>query len=599
VRKTSRGFTLIENLTTLGAIALFLAAIVLVIHFSTVNVANAATQNRAAANMAQLIENLETDAGSSVAVFLPAKTALGAMNTAGQEVDFFSMTAQRTPDVVGYLFIPGATGQPGRIQKYVYDKPNGTPTAVGAPLTGFTAMTAQTIEADTLTDPMFGGRPPKRHDYPTGYFGVTAGNHLTDVRLSAVGLNNATETRMVELLPAVMPSGIHVVTARWTPPPTGLTVSPNPLVIVGTGASNARSFVAQDNPFYIGALSVTGSTCGSNASYTPASSTPAGTGGKLPYSVTPNAYGTCTITVADQFGQTAVETVQIAAGGFTTNPAAILFPAPGTALASVPTPHVFNVAEVINGLLGGGVAQAAGSCSTARAYSTWGGSFASSTPAGALTDAQGAAMTDANGCFIEQPRIVARKPGFSGAFQQATTCGTYITGSWLNSQGNGPSATMLLTARAATPAGCAMQVSDGSSSPQSTQLAVVGCGSRQTLENNGACGMPSVGGTNTSTDNGTGGCDPGTEAYSGGSSSTTYGMPPTPYATGTTDVNGNFVVTGNAPGSAYYTITSTTVTYTYTFTGMPRPHCVMYTKNQSNIKNVPFTVWPDLKITKP
>lgn|GEM_PF-3343449 len=339
-----RGFTLIETLIALGIILALVVAIVIVSRAFMNGAAGAATQQRSSTNEALLMGILRADAASSIAIFVPTNTALGTPNTAGNEVDFFSRRADRTPEVYGFLYVPGSNGQPGYVQEYTYDKPNGTATSYGTPLKGFTGLTATSISADELNDPMFTS-PPKRHDIPTGYAGVIAGNHVTRVRLSAIAANNKIETRFAELMAGILPSGVKVVTARWTPQPSrALTVSPNPLNFTAPTGVPAQSFNANDDLFYVGDFLLT-SNCGGIVSVTPSGTVSlardGSSGGQAQYSVLPNpalsSTSSCTITISDQFGQSASEVVTVSAasppGAIDVEPAKVKIPYPGTALS--------------------------------------------------------------------------------------------------------------------------------------------------------------------------------------------------------------------------------------------------------------------------
>jgi prepilin-type N-terminal cleavage/methylation domain-containing protein len=338
-----RGFTLIETLVAMGIILALVVAVVIASRAFMNGAAAAATQQRSSLNEARLLDMLRADAASSIAIFVPTNTALGTSNSAGNEVDFFSRRADRTPEVYGFLFVAGSNGQPGYVQEYTYDKPNGTATAYGLPMKGFTGLTATSFSADALNDPMFTS-PPRRHDIPTGYSGVFAGNHVTRVKLSAMAANNAIETRFAELMAGILPNGVKAVTARWTPQPSrGLSVSPNPINFTAPTGVPAQTFNANDDPYYVGDF-LFGSNCGGIAIITPSTTVSlvrdGSSGGQAQYSVSPDPAATasqCTITITDQFGQSASEVVTVAAaappGAVDVEPAKVKIPYPGTALS--------------------------------------------------------------------------------------------------------------------------------------------------------------------------------------------------------------------------------------------------------------------------
>ncbi|PZR60127.1 MAG: hypothetical protein DLM50_00025 [Candidatus Meridianibacter frigidus] len=363
-------------------------------------------------------------------------------------------------------------------------------------------------------------------------------------------------------------------------------------------ASAAQSFIAQDNPFYVANFTVNtaNSTCygGGKATFAPSAATPASSGGKLAYAVTPRVVTSdCTIQVADQFGNTAVEHVQIGAGGLLMVPAAILFPGVGTQLASNTPPSSFDVAMALNSFLGGGVAQAAGSCSTARAFTNWAGTFGTSTRSGVMRDPQNNPMTDAAGCYLEQPRMVVSEAGFAGTYQLYNdTCGSAITVTgWLPNK-YGPTAALLLAAQNPV-ALCSKQISDGTHAP-TTMMAVVPCSSGLILEDNAGCSALTISQpvTNDVTDPV---CDPDGGVISGGStSSVNYSMPSNPYATSTDD-GSTFTVTAVAAGSTYYTKTAT-----WSTTGCGKGGRGGGTSTHGHsTTNIGITVWPDLRITSP
>lgn len=371
-----RGFTLIETMVALGIIVALIVGLTVMVRALGNNAAAAATSQQAVVTLGRVIGTLETTAKGAVAVYLPSPDALGQANTDGHEVAFYAEKNDKTPEVYSFRYQAGVSGALGSIQEYSWTKPGGTATAIGPAIAGFSGMTAVSSSASLLTDPMFVAAP-KAHDIATGFPGVVGGTHRTLVTISILGPNHTTEQRTIDLGAGVLLSEVKTITALWTPAPSnpfsvvgGMSVLPTSTVIPAPPNNTAQQFTVYDDPYYVGPYISQSSTqpCDPTIlTVTPGGTTILGRGsnmGNLAYTVTPLVESasnySCIATIADGFGRTVNESINLtAAPPMVTWPASVGYAPSGETFAEINVGHsVFNVAALLNGALGGGIADA-------------------------------------------------------------------------------------------------------------------------------------------------------------------------------------------------------------------------------------------------
>lgn len=343
-----RGFAMIELVVGIALMVAATAALASILHASVANSAARTRQQHASIDLADFVNGVEADADDAVAIFVPTRDVNGNANSDGHEVDFFTRDASKTPHFWAYLYTAPSPTAPakegGTIQKYIYSTPGGAATAQGNPQTGFLGLAATSIEASSVSSPMFAsGAKPASHDVPTGFAGVVAGNKATQITVSAVaGTAGGKETRTLLLMAGLLPNGLQAVIGTFTPPPPAsgsLSVSPASLTFANPSAA-AQGFSARDDRAYIGQFSQT-NTCGSALTLSPsvATAVPESSWGSLPYMVTPNTGLTtatnCEITIADQLGNTAQVAVSVLVPPLTASPNSLSAYSAGSALYTI------------------------------------------------------------------------------------------------------------------------------------------------------------------------------------------------------------------------------------------------------------------------
>lgn len=323
-----RGFTLIEGMIAVAVIVLAIVGVVEISHTLTHSISANATQQHAAVEAGHLVDSLQADADSAIAVFIPMTDVKGVSNTDGHEVDFYSRNGSGTSQFWAYNYQPGASGATGTVQKYTYQwGQQASATAVGSPIQGVTAFTALSGLASSINSPMMAGYTPTSHAFTLNYSGVRTGNTLTKITFS-VASGTQTETRAIKLIAGILPSGQKIVKGTWTPAPSrGLSITQIAGFISPTNVA-AQTFTISDDPYYIGSFLQSSSNCNGIATISPSPNSPnlaLSNNGSYSFSVMPAATltsaATCTATYTDGFSQSPVtENISVAVPTIAANP---------------------------------------------------------------------------------------------------------------------------------------------------------------------------------------------------------------------------------------------------------------------------------------
>lgn len=222
VRRTPEGgFSLIEVLFTAAGFVVLTVGLVALFSGFVQGANGQATQHAASDAAWRIVAQLERDAETSLAIFIPASDVLGNGNADGHEVDFYTKDATHAPVFAAYRFDGSA------ITRYTYPAP-GTPAAASGTATaasGFAATTllASSLASDPSVSPLLGGYTPQDVSLQVGYAGVSAGNALVSVNVITTAKNLT-----VRLLPGALPSSFTVQgTYTPTPAPGGLDAAGN------------------------------------------------------------------------------------------------------------------------------------------------------------------------------------------------------------------------------------------------------------------------------------------------------------------------------------------------------------------------------------
>jgi hypothetical protein len=176
----------------------------------------------------RLLERLSSEAASAWAVYVPRNDVLGASNTDGHEVDFFSEDSSHRPYVWAYNY--DATSK--TVTRYTAGA-NGTVTP-GDTIADVDAFVATSVTVAQLSepsspayDPLFAGALAP--DVPFSFAAqpaATGGNRLVAIQLDASGV-----VRNVLLASEDAPTAFTVV-VNYTPSPMPIaTPTPTPLVM--------------------------------------------------------------------------------------------------------------------------------------------------------------------------------------------------------------------------------------------------------------------------------------------------------------------------------------------------------------------------------
>jgi len=217
-RSDERGFSLIEVLFTAAGFVVLTVGLIMLFNGFAAGASKQAGAHTASDAAWRIVAQLERDAQTAIAIFIPAQDVLGAANADGHEVDFYTKDASHTATFAAYRFDATAL----TITRYSYSKPGSTATVTqtATPATGFaaTAILASALASDPSVAPMLGGYTPQDVSLQVGYAGVTAGNALVSVNV-VTSAQNLT----VRLLPGTLPSSFTVQgTYAPTPPPSNI-----------------------------------------------------------------------------------------------------------------------------------------------------------------------------------------------------------------------------------------------------------------------------------------------------------------------------------------------------------------------------------------
>ena len=225
-------------------------------------------------------------------------------------------------------------------------------------------------------------------------------------------------------------------------------------------------------------------------------------------------------------------------------PPAVRYPVQGAQLANAARAPV-GVASMLNAILGGGVANAAGCVAQAFTDSTYGTAIANGThdPFGA-----GVVVTGPNGCY--NGAIAVSEAGYGGTFNDkappTSPCNgsEIVPGAWTPFTPMGPKAYQTFSGGSSTTFGCNLGFTDANSTPQTSQATA------QVIEPcwavGGSCAFMM-----TYLDGGGGGCDSSTgETWSGYDGNGRATINPSSAGTwSTTDRGATYTFTRTAPGS--------------------------------------------------
>jgi prepilin-type N-terminal cleavage/methylation domain-containing protein len=336
------GFSLVEILVGIAILAILAGSIL----FATTTFGRSLTQSAAAqaatTNASTLVDSLERDSRSSIAIFTPAVDVANHPNSDGHEVGFYARDARGSAgSFQSYCFksssyVCGTSQAVGALGIYRYAwnalPQNGGTGATYAGTIGenITSFSAKTVAASALLDP---AQNPTTATYfakigvtsatdvarTTGFPGVLAGNRVTFVTFS-----NSVATRALHLLAGSQPTHRNIIVATYTPPPNPMTVSGGNATlnfVYPLAAAQAVTFVENNygtrstTPAQV--YNVIGTTCGTNATYSPGTITPASDGtGSGSMTVQPEVKAqpapiSCVLTVADNSAQSQNVTVNI------------------------------------------------------------------------------------------------------------------------------------------------------------------------------------------------------------------------------------------------------------------------------------------------
>jgi prepilin-type N-terminal cleavage/methylation domain-containing protein len=336
------GFSLVEILVGIAIFAMLAGSIFFATTTFGRSLSQSAAVQAATTNASTLVDSLERDSRSSIAIFTPAVDVANHPNSDGHEVDFYARDARGSGgSFQSYCFksssyVCGTSQAVGAIGIYRYAwsalPQNGGAGATYAGTIGenITSFTAKTVPASALLDQ---AQNPTTATYfykigvtsatdvarNTGFPGVLAGNRVTFVTFS-----NSVATRALHLLAGAQPTHRNIVVATYTPPPNPLTVSGGNATLnfaYPLAASQAVTFVENNygtrstTPAQV--YNVIGTTCGTNATYSPGTITPASDGtGRGSMTVQPVVKAqpapiSCVVTVADNSAQSQNVTVNI------------------------------------------------------------------------------------------------------------------------------------------------------------------------------------------------------------------------------------------------------------------------------------------------
>lgn len=235
-RSTERGFTLVEVLVASGLWIVLGGTLLLVTQGLLGAARTAFAQQRAYVALTHLIETLDAESSSALAIFVPPSDVLGTNNGDGHELDFYSRDALR----YGHFWAYRWDRQAGTLQRYTYSTPGSTATPSDPPLSGITTFAATRKPASSLGAPFANGYVTRDVAVNFNYPNVNGGNAITSVTFA-----DQRDTFTLELLPGTMTSGFAVVVSTFTPTPAPSAPGPSPTATV-PGAEYMYASTYQD-----------------------------------------------------------------------------------------------------------------------------------------------------------------------------------------------------------------------------------------------------------------------------------------------------------------------------------------------------------------
>ncbi len=234
-RSSERGFTLIEVLVAAGLWIVLGGTLLFVMQGLLGAARTAFAQQHAYVALTQLIETLDAESSSALAIFVPPSDVLGANNGDGHELDFYSRDALR----YGHFWAYRWDHTTGTLQRYTYSTPGSPATPSDPPLGGVTGFTATRKLASSLGSAFAHGYVTRDVAVSFNYPNVSGGNAIV-----AVTFADRRDSFSVELLPGTMTSGFAVVVATFTPTPAPVpTAAPSAPAPVPTATVPGAEYV--------------------------------------------------------------------------------------------------------------------------------------------------------------------------------------------------------------------------------------------------------------------------------------------------------------------------------------------------------------------
>lgn len=218
-RSSERGFTLVEVVLAAGLWIVLGGSLLVVAQGLLAAARTASAQQHAYAGLTQLIDTLDAESSSALAIFVPQRDIDGKANADGHELDFYSRDAARYGHFWAYRWDHDAK----TLQRYVYSAPGSTATPSDPPLGNIVAFSATRKPASSLAPAFANGYLARDVAVNFNYPNVDGGNAVTSVTFA-----DARDTFTLELLPGTMTSGFAVVVATFTPTPSPASPAGNP-----------------------------------------------------------------------------------------------------------------------------------------------------------------------------------------------------------------------------------------------------------------------------------------------------------------------------------------------------------------------------------
>lgn len=209
-RSSERGFTLLEVVVAAGLWIVLGGSLLFVAQGLLGAARTVAVQQRAYVTLTRLIDALDSESSSSLAIFVPPRDVTGAANADGHELDFYSRDAARYGHFWAYRWDQATN----TLQRYTYPAPGSSAAPSDPPLQGIIAFSATRKAASSLAPAFANGYVTSDVAVNFNYPNVEGGNAVTLLTFA-----DARDTFSLELLPGTMTSGFAVVVATFTPTP--------------------------------------------------------------------------------------------------------------------------------------------------------------------------------------------------------------------------------------------------------------------------------------------------------------------------------------------------------------------------------------------